>query len=383
MNLDHFLDYWTQHNVTIIESLCVLIMGMCLVLAYNALFSKSSHSDDGHANQVNLDALGKNLELAIQKMMNSQGQGSGEMNSRGNSAQVSVGSAGTVGGIDPNNPDSKGPASQNDSVGGASAAASDLVPYKKEIEAKEKKIGELNALLKQAQDLAEQERARAKAAGSGGDPAMKANFEKQIQNLEQKVAEYEIIAEDIADLSKYKEENSVLKKEVEKLKNSSVAGASSGTAATENSTASGPGPAAVSAPVTASAPTSAATPSTSSAPPAAEAAAMDPQAMADAAMAMAMTGTEPSGETSAASSKSSAAAMPTPALAAEPIPAVDPAPPQSISSIIDDDLMKEFAAAVASQKAGTLEATKAPPASVAGEGAELIEEFEQFVKKAN
>jgi hypothetical protein len=52
--------------------------------------------------------------------------------------------------------------------------------------------------------------------GSGNQE--KAKLEEKIKDLESRLAEYEIISEDIADLSRYKDENVKLKKEIEMLK---------------------------------------------------------------------------------------------------------------------------------------------------------------------
>lgn len=60
------------------------------------------------------------------------------------------------------------------------------------------------------------------SGGGGGGASMssdeKAALESKLKELEGKLAEYEIISEDIADLSFYKEQNAKLQKEIEQLK---------------------------------------------------------------------------------------------------------------------------------------------------------------------
>ncbi len=63
------------------------------------------------------------------------------------------------------------------------------------------------------------------AQNSGGSGEMSPEIQSKIEELEAKLAEYEIIEDDIADLSMYKEENAQLKAEIEALRN---AGGSSG-----------------------------------------------------------------------------------------------------------------------------------------------------------
>jgi hypothetical protein len=81
------------------------------------------------------------------------------------------------------------------------AAASDVAALKKELDERVKIIEELRAQV-----------AAAKSDDGSADMLAK------IKTLEGKLAEYEIIEDDIADLSHFKEENSRLKKEIEAIK---------------------------------------------------------------------------------------------------------------------------------------------------------------------
>ncbi|MEK2646097.1 hypothetical protein [Bdellovibrio sp. BCCA] len=189
------------------------------------------------------------------------------------------------------------------------------------------KIETLQKQLKEALTAAEE------AAASGGAPAAgvseggansAANDELagKVRDLEARLAEYEIISEDIADLSRYREENDQLKKELEGLK-------------------------------------------AGGAKPAAAAAAPAPEAP-----------------------KVEAAPEPEPAPA--PVPEVADAQEtqaqEPSSDLIDDELMREFAAAVEGQKALDKAAEKAGDGSEAAksgndESDKLMNEFENFVSK--
>lgn len=63
----------------------------------------------------------------------------------------------------------------------------------------------------------------AKKSSAGIDPVEKQKLESRIKELEAKLSEYEIIAEDIADLTRYKDENTQLKKKIAVLESNQTA----------------------------------------------------------------------------------------------------------------------------------------------------------------
>lgn len=87
----------------------------------------------------------------------------------------------------------------------------ELEALKAELESREKRItalvGELDAA-----------KASGTVSGGGGSDAEKAEMKKKLDELQAKLAEYEIIEDDIADLTLYKEENTKLKSQLEELK---------------------------------------------------------------------------------------------------------------------------------------------------------------------
>ncbi|WP_295903711.1 hypothetical protein [uncultured Bdellovibrio sp.] len=196
------------------------------------------------------------------------------------------------------------------------------------------KIETLQKQLKEALTAAEEAAASggASAAGAsegGANSAANDELAGKVRDLEARLAEYEIISEDIADLSRYREENDQLKKELEALK------------------AGGAKPAAAAA--------------------------------------------APAPETPKVEVAPEPEPAPTPEVAAapaeEPAPAAAEAPAQEPSSdLIDDELMREFAAAVEGQKALDKAAEKAGDGSEAAkagndESDKLMSEFENFVSK--
>ncbi|MCC6277033.1 MAG: hypothetical protein IT289_03845 [Oligoflexia bacterium] len=98
--------------------------------------------------------------------------------------------------------------------------AGEITKLKSDVESKAKKLSELEAALASAQ--AELTKAKSAPAGTpgadGGGGAEVGELNRKIKDLEARLGEYEIIEDDIANLSIYKEENARLKSELEKMK---------------------------------------------------------------------------------------------------------------------------------------------------------------------
>jgi len=164
------------------------------------------------------------------------------------------------------------------------------------------------------------------AGGAGMSSDEKNQMEAQLRELQAKLSEYEIISEDIADLSFYKEQNAKLQKELDAVKG--------GAGATASKAAPTPAPA-------------------PSAPPPP----VEVEAASVAAPEPAVARAEP--EIVGRSSSSSPAEIPSEVAAAPEVPTpVTPAAPaasaaaeEAVDTSVDDDLMAEFAAAVEKQKA--------------------------------
>ena len=285
MNLDHFLDFWSRYNQTIIQSLIVVTLIFIVALVFITLFG--SKSEDSGAAQV---GLSPELEKSLQKMLENQ-------------TKAAV--------FDFTKPQEGAPSSIATQPNAEVAAQ--VEKLKTEMALKEKKIQDLNTQLSQAVSQSTKE---LKTDSSG--------LEARIKELEARLAEYDIISEDIADLSRYKEENEKIKAELAALRTGAPA------APAPTITPVSPAPEAA---------------------PELQAAQIEP-----------------------------AQPEPAPVVEAQPVVEAAPAPAaeESANAAIDDDLMKEFAAAVEGQKAATQTANIPTPNS---ENEDLMGQFENFVQK--
>lgn len=350
MTIEKFLSFWSHHNTEIIEGLIALIVLIALFLAYRSFFGKKSAGAEEHASggTVNVDAA--QLEKTLQKLIENQSLGA---KLSANSDELSVGHDVDLEASEPEAARATGEPAAS-AAGGGEATSAEVAQLRASLSESTKKMEILRTQLVQAQEqvtAAKNEAAaaaNAPAAAGGAAPAAggmsaeeRSEFDAKVKDLEARLAEYEIISEDIADLSRYREENDALKKQLESLK--------------------------------------ATAPST---PP--------PAAAAPAAPAVDMgLAIEPLEQVKAAPAAPAPEATPAPPkLAAVPdaSPAVEtPAesPAEETSSLIDDDLMKEFAAAVEGQKSALeTAAEKASDGTTkpkTDDTDKLMDQFEDFV----
>lgn len=338
-NKDHMqniLEFWTHHNISIISWLIISILLLTGLVVYYMAFVAEPQEASGGA-QISAD-----IENTLKKLLENQPAGPAA-----GAAPASVASADKVPQAEPSG---EGDSAQIDAV-------------KAQVEEKQKRIAELeaqiatNAAAATAAVAAAAAEAPAAAAGNG------AQLQERMKELEARLSEYEIIAEDIADLSFYKEENRKLQKELDELRGSSSAPAAPvpTTAEAEQAPVSLADAPASAAPVQEPAPAAAEpvpAPEPTPAPAAAEAPALS--------LVPEPTVSEP------------VAVQPATAEPAAPVAeaATAPTTPPADESPIDDDLMKEFAAAVESQKTGN-----EPQKPTTDENAQLLNQFEEFVKK--
>jgi hypothetical protein len=152
------------------------------------------------------------------------------------------------------------------------ANTEELNKLKAEAEARAKKLAELENSLKAANDelakaKAAAETAAATASSVGAPSVDVTGLNKKITDLEARLAEYEIIEDDIANLSLYKEENTRLKNELDKLKKGGGTQATESAPAAPTPVAKSPEPApAPAAPVAKATPAAAAAPAETPAP---------------------------------------------------------------------------------------------------------------------
>lgn len=175
MSVESFLHFWSHYNTRIIEILVGLIL-LCLVyLAYRTFLAPVGADEESTMGGSRRDELEKTLT----KILETQKVGAGPQ--------------------------------LNDAE-----AAAEIARLRAEIVEKDRLIAELKARPEGV--AAEAAPAAAAAPAPGLSAEEKAKLEGTIRDLEARLAEYEIISEDIADLSFYKEENARLQKELEALK---------------------------------------------------------------------------------------------------------------------------------------------------------------------
>lgn len=292
MSVENIVQFVVRHNTTLIEVLIGVILVLALLLMIRSFVAAKDEVQSGSS--ANLGDLEETLKKLLEKA---------------NSVPTGL------------------PASADGSD--AALLVAEINTLKLELDQKKKEI----------EDIKTASPAGASADGAAASaPAMsdedKAKLEAKIKELEGKLSEYEIISEDIADLSFYKEQNTKLQKELEALKAGGTAVAAA---------------------------------AASSAPAAESKPAAEPEI---AGKAKATPPPEPEPEVAAA------APEPAPALAeAAPSPPVETAapveptaPPEATpaldSAVVNDDLLAEFAAAIEKQKAGE-DQPAAPVAEVA------------------
>ncbi|UYL09463.1 hypothetical protein B9G69_002610 [Bdellovibrio sp. SKB1291214] len=326
MTVDQILLFFSKYNVAIIEGLVAAIILLGLFVGYRGFFGKK---DPESSLGGGLDTA--QLEKTLQKILDNQGSS----HKTGDEALAAAFKEGAGG-------HGESPEEVQQLKVSLSENIKELEVIRAELQISEKKVAELQA---------------AGAAGGAAPAAAPAvdtsEFENKIKDLEARLAEYEIISEDIADLSRYKEENEQLKTEIGALKEG---GAKPAQAAAAPSPAPVPAPEPTPAPEVAPA-------APAEVEPAPEVTEQDVDAALAAAQAEAAT---PTPEEAASAAEASAEA----------------------DSVIDDELMREFAAAVEGQKKESLDAVAAkagkgdnPAEEKSAEDTELMNEFENFVNK--
>ncbi|MGE4133008.1 MAG: hypothetical protein AB7F86_15310 [Bdellovibrionales bacterium] len=193
MKLESILSYFTHHVESIIQWLFLLILALSGYVISRGLFGKKETGTD-NGPSVN---LGPEVQGTLQKIL--------EQTAKLEGVSVSAPAGG-------------GEASAA-SAGGGGASPADLEKLKKELAQREE---ELKAI---------------KAAGGDAGGKASADLTARLKELEAKLAEYEILEDDIADLSLYKEENIRLKQELDKLKKGGAAPAAEPDAAAEPASA--------------------------------------------------------------------------------------------------------------------------------------------------
>ncbi|MFN7729459.1 MAG: hypothetical protein ACK5P7_09920, partial [Bdellovibrio sp.] len=188
MHLENFIQLIIRHNALIIEGLVGLIVLFVLVISYRTFLSARAAEKSGEAGAGLSPSMGE-LEETLKKLLE-----------RANALPAASAVA------------SAAQAAPDGNV--AAPLLEEIQELKKALEIRQ---SEIETLKTQAPT------AGAAAAAPGISSDDKAALEAQLRELQGKLAEYEIISEDIADLSFYKEENARLQKQLEASKGASAA----------------------------------------------------------------------------------------------------------------------------------------------------------------
>lgn len=194
MTIEKFLSFWDQHNVRIIESLVGLIVLLVLLQAYRIFFGKKSADEHDLVSSGGLDAA--QLEKTLQKILDAQ-----STHARAKGDEVGA------------HHDDDAPVSPA-TAEVAAVNSEEVAQLKQALAERQSAIEALQAQVKAA--ATEAPIAEAPAAPGLSDDEKKA-LDDKIRDLEARLAEYEIISEDIADLSKFKDENEKLRAELKAL----------------------------------------------------------------------------------------------------------------------------------------------------------------------
>jgi hypothetical protein len=221
--MEKFLEFWSHNNAVIIEGLVALILISAIYLAYRTFFGAKSLDGAGVGGGGGVDTT--EIEKTLQKILEQQ-----------STAARAAGEAGAAGASAAGTPPPE--------------MVAELSNLKKALEDKEKQIVVLQekaaAATKAAAapnaDPGASAAAAAAQAAAGLAEKERADYEAKIKELEARLAEYEIISEDIADLSFYKEENARLTKELESLRGGGAAPAAAPAAAAPVAEAAPPVP---------------------------------------------------------------------------------------------------------------------------------------------
>ncbi len=301
MDLDTLIPLWMKHNATIIEALIGTSLLVTAFLSIRSFMEAKSGPSAGvgspsaGAPSIDLAQLEKSLKQIIEKA--------------GQIPSIAAATSGTA-----------AHASGGNSEDGAKLLL-EITTLKSELQNRQRQIEDLKS--------APPPTAAVTTAPSVVSSEEKAALNNQVQELQAKLAEYEIISEDIADLSFYKEQNLKLQKELESFKGGAPAGVSVSPIS--------PPPASVQ-------------PTTPRAEPAIVGKALASEVVKE------IIPESPSVAPSIPEAPAVIAAAAEPAIEPAPTLAAEPAPVgldtgAAVNTSVDDDLMAEFAAAVEKQKA--------------------------------
>lgn len=222
MKIENFISFWNQHNSAIIEILLALIILLTLVLAFRSFFAgnrKGSLSADGESLGVSPD-----LEFKLEKIIEAQKQQTDLVNkvaeSVNNKHSFLDDSEGDVDDFEIQEGANKKIA-YSPEVKKQSSSESLIKEKENRVKESEAEIAQLRITLAETQqkmldmrkELEEVNSSTNAAGGSDGD----ASLLDKIAELEERLEEYSIISQDLADIPRLQEENAKLKSQIDQL----------------------------------------------------------------------------------------------------------------------------------------------------------------------
>ena len=207
-----------------------MIMCLSVYVIFRTFFGKNKNAESGAAINVNTEEIEKNLQKILENQEKMKSGAQAQPPDLTQSFSNAVVGTGAVASAD-----------------GDEETMREMMALQAQVSEKQKMINDLQVQLENAQKAAADNAAGAGASGTSGssgggvDEEEYKSLKAKYKELEEKLQEYEIISEDIADLSKFREENENLKKEIEVLREK-LASASSGSGSASSAPAAGDAP---------------------------------------------------------------------------------------------------------------------------------------------
>lgn len=199
MNVNHLLETYINNISPVIQGVFVVILSLVFVLLFLRL---KNEKGGGAESSANIEGLENTLRKVIESTQHLSAA------ARETSADA--------------------PAAKDGAAAVSAAKPEEIAKLQAELATKEKKLAEVMTKVGDLEKANAVAVATAPAAGAAGDTA---GFEARIKDLEARLKEYEIIEDDIANLSLYKEENIRLKNELNKAAGSGATEAATPVAA--------------------------------------------------------------------------------------------------------------------------------------------------------
>lgn len=227
MNNEKFLSFWSQHNTTIIEILLALVILTTLILAFRSFFSSGKKSQGESTGDLGLST---ELEEKLEMILETQKQQSELV------AKVAAVAPKALSQLD----DSEGDVDDFEIQEGVNKkpipvpvvdeeAQQIIRKTESKVKESEAEIAQLRITLSETQQKMlemkkELEVAKNAPAPVAAPAADSSGLEEKVAELEARLADYDIISQEIADITNYKEENARLKEQLEQLLQQSMLG---------------------------------------------------------------------------------------------------------------------------------------------------------------